>query len=473
MGYSNWGGLPFGETKIDFKSGSPVVSYYPIDMDFRHTHANISDTAGNLLFYTNGYYIADATHDTMQNGSGINPGAYANFVPDGFLIPQGALIIPKPGSSNLFYMFHNTLDNHPTPGTYSLSLYLTIVDMNLNGGKGAVWMKNYIVISDSLNTGKITACKHANGRDWWVISHKLNTNKYYKVLVTPYGLPTFTSQNIGLQRYQDAGQAKFSPDGTRFAYYHYFNGLDIMDFDRCTGMFSNVITDTSLPYIQGNVGCEFSPNSSLLYVCNILKVYQYDVTAANPLSTRMEVAVWDSFSQPAIPGLGAYLCIPQLAPDGKIYITTGNGTTYLGRINNPDVPGPACNVAQHSVLLPTYSFNTLPNHPNYFLGADTASACDSLGGVGIGEPPVYAAMAAWPNPTAGVVTFQFAVARQQGTLHVYDVWGQLVLQAYVAPWSQYLQVDLAHLPPGIYVARMQRGSAHAVAKIIRTDVPAR
>ncbi|MCB0849322.1 MAG: hypothetical protein KDC20_06170, partial [Bacteroidetes bacterium] len=61
---------------------------------------NISDVSGNMLFYTNGYYIADATNDTMQNGSGLNPGAYANAFSDGFMIPQGALIIPKPLSSS-------------------------------------------------------------------------------------------------------------------------------------------------------------------------------------------------------------------------------------------------------------------------------------------------------------------------------------------------------------------------------------
>jgi hypothetical protein len=178
MGYYN--GL--GETKIDFNSGAPVISYYPIPMDFNHTHANISDSAGNLLFYTNGVYIADATHDTMMNGSGINPGAYSNFVPDGHLIAQGALIIKKPGWENLYYMFHNTCDHYPPPltGCRAYQLYMSIVDMNLNNGLGEVILKNYPIVVDTLNTGKIHAVKHANGRDWWVVCHRVNTNMYYK-----------------------------------------------------------------------------------------------------------------------------------------------------------------------------------------------------------------------------------------------------------------------------------------------------
>ncbi|HRB38907.1 MAG TPA: hypothetical protein PK134_08390, partial [Bacteroidia bacterium] len=103
MGYSSFGGLPFGNTKFDFFNGIPIINYDSLEMDFRHTHANISDAQGNLLFYTNGYYIADASNDTMQNGSGINPGAYADQFSDGFQIPQGALIIRQPGSSSIYY----------------------------------------------------------------------------------------------------------------------------------------------------------------------------------------------------------------------------------------------------------------------------------------------------------------------------------------------------------------------------------
>ncbi|MBL0074057.1 MAG: hypothetical protein IPP34_20570 [Bacteroidetes bacterium] len=89
LGYSSSGVPPAGISHFDFISGGAVITYDSIGMEFRHTHANISDAQGNLLFYTNGVFIADATNDTMQNGSGINPGAYSNFVPDGHLIPQG------------------------------------------------------------------------------------------------------------------------------------------------------------------------------------------------------------------------------------------------------------------------------------------------------------------------------------------------------------------------------------------------
>src|SRR5205085_5141348 len=117
--------------------------------------------AGNMLFYTNGHDIADATDHIMQNGNGINPGAYANAFPDGFLIAQGALVIRKPDSYNVYYLFHCSVDNYPDfTGSVSLHLRMTEIDMSLNGGLGAVTVKNQSIISDSLNVGKLTACKH-------------------------------------------------------------------------------------------------------------------------------------------------------------------------------------------------------------------------------------------------------------------------------------------------------------------------
>lgn len=462
MGYN--GGLD--ESEIDFVTGQPTISALQIPMDFRHTHANISDSAGNLLFYTNGVYIADATHDTMMNGSGINPGAYSNFVPDGHLVAQGALIIKKPGWNNIYYLFHNTLDNYPSQGSYAFQLYLTIIDMDQNGGLGAVVTKNYPIIVDSLNTGKITAVKHANGRDWWVVCHRVNSNKYYKLLVTPYGLPTVYSQNIGSIREWDAGQAKFSPDGTKFAYFHYrFTGLDLFDFDRCTGVFANWLND-SVPLVVGNVGCEFSPNSQFLYVSNILKVYQYDLLATNIISSRTEVAVWDSFAQPGIPNLGAYLCISQNAPDGKIYITTGNSTTYMTRINSPDLPGILCDVAQHSVVLPSYYFNTLPNHPNYFLGKIPGSPCDTIVDVGLDPPPPEKGLGVYPNPSNGIFTLSFPVKSEAGVAEVYDVNGRLVHKEYVAPWSQFKRMDVSRLNKGIYFCKLRWGVQEAAVKIV-------
>ena len=236
MGYDTNSSPPWGALSIDFNSGSPVIDTSYREMELNNTHSNISDTLGNLLFYTNGVYIADASHDTMLNGSGLNPSQYTtSLYNNGLNIGQGNIIIPLPGSQELFYMFHLTVDT----STISKYLYLSIIDMNLNFGLGEIIVKNQIVLNDNLNRGKINAVRHANGRDWWVICHKLNTNSFYKLLITPIGIDTIITQNIGIVRPNDGGWAVFSKDGSKYAYHWTEHGAELFDFDRCTGLFSN------------------------------------------------------------------------------------------------------------------------------------------------------------------------------------------------------------------------------------------
>ncbi|HRH83247.1 MAG TPA: hypothetical protein PK210_03335, partial [Bacteroidia bacterium] len=352
MGYQSAAGYPGGQTLIDFYNGTPVLSYDSLEMDFNHTHANISDINGNMMFYTNGYYLADASNDTMQNGSGINPSAYTTYFSDGLGIPQANIIIPKPNNADVYYLFHSTVDTFPGY-SHSRYLYYSIIDMTLNGGFGAVTSKNQILITDSLNYGKIAACKHANGRDWWVICHKLNSNKFFKLLITPTAILGPYTQDIGNIRVAGAGESWFSPNGEIYAHYWKnaagIGSLEILSFDRCNGAFSNAVS-ISVPYENGTqVGLAFSSNSNALYVSNVFHIYQYDLTAANVAASQLTVATYDSFVSvfPGFPqGFATLFGLSALAPDGKIYITTGNGTIHMHTIDNPDVIGLGCNVNQ-------------------------------------------------------------------------------------------------------------------------------
>jgi hypothetical protein len=481
MGYEGfYGALPFGNTFIDFNSGIPVLSHTYLEMEFRHTHANISDAQGNLLFYTNGYYIADATHDTMMNGSGINPSSYTSYFSDGLGIPQANIILPIPGSSNLYAFIHSTADKYPGY-TCSYNLYYSVIDMNLNGGLGSVTIKNQIILTDSLNYGKITAVKHANGRDWWIICHRIRSSLFYKFLLTPFTLQGPYLQNIGNNdRRTGAGQAVFSPDGKRYAHFWMSSGtqignLEIFNFSRCTGLLDSV-TQIFLNYENGyQVGVAFSPNSNVLYVSNVFHVYQFDLTAANIPASMDTVATYDGFldSYPPWPALPTLFALTALAPDGKIYITTGNSTHYFHSIDNPDVIGTGCNVNQHSIQLPAYYFNTLPNHPNYFLGCDT-TCTPCLEGLTPGPSPKERGVTANPNPNNGAFTLQFDVQSTAGELLIYDVNGRMVYKDYIAPWSQFKRVDMRVTSPvgrpgGVYLCMLKWGESSVAVKVIIQD----
>ncbi|MBK8875859.1 MAG: hypothetical protein IPN13_18955 [Bacteroidetes bacterium] len=163
------------------------------------------------------------------------------------------------------------------------------------------------------------------------------------------------------------GQVKFSSDGNYMGYTYELGGFDLFQFDRCTGNLIHLLNDSLYNTAGFNSGLEFSPNSQFVYVCNSEDIYQYDVTSPNVLATKTVVAVYDGFKNPPPFQAGTYLVLPQLAPDGKIYITTGNGTFFFHTIDQPDLPGLSCSVNQHSVQIPFF-FNTIPNHQIIFLG---------------------------------------------------------------------------------------------------------
>jgi len=467
-GFQQLAGPPGGGIRIEFDDNSREVYPLPSWIGFKRTNANITDSEGNLQFSTNGAFLGNALGDTLDNGAGLNPSPYNNLYPEGLHIAQACLILPKPESATEYYLVHNTADRN-VPSNFALRLYLSVVDMSLNGGMGAVVLKNHVQLSDSLIAGRITAVRHANGRDWWVLCHRRGNDVYYRMLVTPSGISDPQQQAIGINRVFASGQACFSPQGDRFACYRGNQGedLEIFDFDRCTGLLSNpvhiVIDDAN---IAGGVA--FSPNGRYLYVSSVEHLYQFDTWATDIAASRVTIAIWDGFYSPS-PPFATVFDIAQLAPDGKIYIGTGNSTLHLHVINEPDQGGLACGMVQHGVELPRYFMNSLPNHPNYHLGPVDGSVCDSLGiDSHVREEEMAAALRVYPNPSSGVFSLGYAAQAQAGELALYNAAGQAVLRERLPAWSTVHNVHL-QAPPGMYHARLRWGNQRVSTRIIITE----
>ncbi|MBK8723519.1 MAG: hypothetical protein IPL95_15040 [Saprospiraceae bacterium] len=121
------------------------------------------------------------------------------------------------------------------------------------------------------------------------------------------------------------------------------------DFDRCSGNFSNrkyLYVDTTRAWCGG---AAISPNSRYLYVAFTNFVFQYDLFANNIEATKDTVLVRDFTKNP---GSSAFFQA-QLAPDGKIYISTQNTTTYYHVINFPDKKGDSCMAVQAGFYVKT------------------------------------------------------------------------------------------------------------------------
>ena len=309
-----------GNAGIDFNSGNPIA-LTDSEMYTNEGCATISDYNGNLLFYTDGITVWNKNHETMPNG---------NDLKGHFSSTNSAIIVPKPDDINKYYIF--TVDD--LGGVNGLQY--SEVNMLLSGGLGNVTsIKNVKLYSPTLE--KITAVKHQNDTDWWVLSHKWNSNEFVAHLVTNTGVSSPIISSLGINVTGDSkntiGNMKLSPNGRMLAIAHSYqnNKVELFKFNDVTGQLSNPIELTGFDGRFGVYGVEFSPNNKLLYVADSGgSIYQYQTTLNNSIdivNSKIEIAN-------SVNGLGAI----QLAPDGKIYTAKENSVT-LGAITNPNIIG--------------------------------------------------------------------------------------------------------------------------------------
>lgn len=383
FGYGSYSQMPFfGRSVIDFADlSAPHVYREDRDMDFRQTCSSICDVEGNLLFYTNGIYIANTAHKKMMNGDSLSPEGWTFSYPSGLPVSQGTIALPIPEKENEYMLFHGQLDFPAGIGPIYSKLYYSKVDMELAGGLGGVTEKNVVLLQDTLFVGKITATRHGNGRDWWLIIPESHTSQYYSYLLTPDSLYAKGAQAIGASILPGVGQAIFTPDGSRYLRFDLHaagvgNNLNIYDFDRCTGLFSSPIELVNFDSM-GAAGLAVSANSRFVYVITSRYVRQYDLWATDIASSLDTVAIYDGFVSPL--GHNTWFYLAQLAPDNKIYVNTPSGSNFLHVIQEPDKKGEDCQFEQHGLELPSRNAFTMPNFPNFRLGPLDGSPCDTLG----------------------------------------------------------------------------------------------
>jgi hypothetical protein len=159
----------------------------------------------------------------------------------------------------------------------------------------------------------------------------------------------------------------------------------------------------------------------------------------------MEIASIDTFLDTVTQAyLSFYLM--QLAPDNKIYISTGN-SQYLHIIHSPDSLGAACNLAQHDLKLKGVNLvSSIPNFPNYRLGREIGSACDTIY-TAISPPQEGVGIRVYPNPAQERVTIELS-QKEEAELVLLDITGRVVLSQKLREFTE--TVSLVHLPKGMY-----------------------
>lgn len=327
----------FGEfAGLDFSNGSPVAVTNGA-LSTMEGCSSISSPTGTLQFYTDGIQVWNRNNQQMPNGHGLlgDPSS-----------TQSGIIVPKPGSSNLYYIF--TVDAVGNGNGGANGLNYSLVDMTLDGFKGDVVTTQKNVLLTKPLCEKVTAVGHSNGVDIWVIAQKWGTNSFYSYLVTEDGVvtdPVISSAGTVINGDIDnaKGYMKVSPDGEKLAKANAgLKTIEIFDFSNTTGIVSNGFQDVvpgTDPY-----GIEFSPNSSRLYVnswyVGSQDLYQYDLEAGSPqdiINSRIKITSGTEGSL-------------QLGPDNRIYIAQ-NQSSHLSVINDPNELGHDCGFQWAAVSL--------------------------------------------------------------------------------------------------------------------------
>jgi len=389
--------LTWGASVIDFNTLPPnVYENSDIKLDFKETYASVCDTNGDYLFYSNGQEIHNQNHKPILNGDTINYGPRwevfqledetGNNQSNGFRSPQEIGFVPQPETDTVLVLYHNDNEYYEIGEGYNWHLMLAKIN-NVNGAPKVVTKDE--ILNDQINVvGAITLCKHANGRDWWLL--QFSEEMVYTYLVSPKGVKLdhmqvlpFKLENLSF------GQSKFSPEGDHFGLHGVFELSDdagmnllISGFDRCTGDLLNPQLDI-LPSHDNLLdnGLEFSPDGKLLYISTGTTIRQYDLEADEVFSSMQIVAENNLINTCSIDvGPGPHwFGQMQLAPDNQIYISLAAQCNDVHIIRHPNVRGTGCEVEQNAIILPTFVMGTIPNTNTYRLGPLDGSSCDTLG----------------------------------------------------------------------------------------------
>lgn len=270
----------------------------------------MADPCGNLLFYSNGATVWNREHQPMSNGESLYGGNAA----------QGVLALPYPGRDSLYLLVTlNWGNNVPNRG-----LWYSVVDARLDGGKGAVTVKNRFLLDPG--TSQLTGVRHANGRDFWVLTVQGGTTRFLALPVTTAGISgTPVASNLPFQTIAD-NKMRASPDSRKVAMNvmnsQPSNANVLLRFDNATGRVTGTYEFSRL---AGGT-FDFSPDSRKVYWRVFEGIFQYQLDAPDINASRY-----------LIPGTEKSTGDIRLAPDGRLY--TGHNVTSLGVITNPNAVG--------------------------------------------------------------------------------------------------------------------------------------
>jgi hypothetical protein len=392
---------------LNFSTDPPSIALRSDSTSYGLYSSSFCDSAGNVVASSNGVRILDRYGELMENGRYPNPtlGGYWNNDKASYPGEQSGFFLAKPNNDSVIYFISLDFDYHPRgkwPFLYTGGrLLAATIDMRANEGRGKVVNKHEVLVKGHLASPAAT--RHANGRDWWILTADADSNRYFRVLLSPQGFSKAEVQLIGSKPdYLASGKGSyivgntFSPSGKLYIDQNPYIGFSVFNFDRCSGLLSNErrrdypapLPPFYVSQLSGGSGAVFSADDRLLYMThswfllagtipNGSKPYllQYDLKAENwrgSADTLNLVAPNDSFFFVFQDFLGA-----EQGPDGRIYIVH-RGDSYC-TVQYPNRRGKGAKFLYNVPDFKSTISTAIPYMPNYRLGPLNGSPCDTLG----------------------------------------------------------------------------------------------
>ena len=445
---------------IDFNEKPANPKFLKIGSTLNSQNAVISDVGGELLFYTNGCKVLNAEAEQMENGDSLNYDEYWEWFnincDTGLSGSQGIMILNDPGNVDEYYIIHKPQIFKGFNIQRDKPLHYSKVDMTLDGGLGDVTEKNIPFYEEKICLqGFLTAINHSNGKNWWIVQPLISDSIFVTHLLTADGFEKFPDQNtyeyFDKAKSSASGTAKFSPDGTKYAIFTYYDNLHIYDFDRTTGILSNhkkIVVDNDIDVSRSVFGSvEWSSNSRFVYTAAQLELYQVDTWEEDIQENGVRlIDVWDGLQDP----LSTTFFLMALAPDCRIYMCSTSGVNSYHVINHPDELGVDCDFVQHGIQLPETSFfGSMPNFPRFRV--DEEEKCDPTIVSVFGDAVYYRRdLEVYPSPSSGRYTIEIPEGLISATLVVTDIYAQVLRQIDISGDTYRQSIDIQDLPNGIY-----------------------
>lgn len=455
---------------LNFDGQQVNADIFVKDEWFFVTSLAYSDAEGRLQLYSDGCAFYDEWGGGLHNGDDIHDDSFCNSDPaerTGYAASQGMLAFPTVDPDIVSVFYDEVYIGADTIGAGTLGrhrLQRAFIDLAEN-----VVISKKETVLDTIEGGILSATKHSNGQDWWLMNLDFFSNEYKCLLMSDGEILDTVSSFWGSKvSNKDAPQSSFSPDGTQFARFNPDDDLHLFDFDRSTGKLSNFrwIDVPSRDEDHGIFGgLAFSSSGRFLYVNDAFEIWQYDTWAEDISASIVKVAEREPFNAGQelfnVP-IWTFFYRMALAPDCRIYMSSRSGVDRIYTIMHPDRKGLACEVVQN-IQIPIWNSSTTPHYPNYRL--DIGPFCDSTKTFPSNlmttvsttdlDNSIPTRLHVFPNPASDLVQLYVKnfIGVQQVDFVLYDLLGRRVFSESImlSGDSALNQIVLSSVPSGLYI----------------------